>query len=468
MKSPSGTMSGKMESESEVKEAGRKTADPTSSFYLDPTSLFKENELVVHSQHGIAKYLRVEYMSMQDEAPKPFMVLQFADGVLKESFTQQSMVTKYFASGVGYAAEEPKLDHLSRPEVWTKRKAKAKRTLKKLAHDVIKLQAVRKQNKREPYKVPGHKTDFDDLFPYEPTADQLKAFRDIEQDLCSRDIPMDRLVCGDVGFGKTEVAMRALFLCVSQQRQAILLAPTTVLAIQHFRTVQSRFKGFGLRPALLNRFVSAKTRRELLQQVADGEVDILVGTHAVLSSKISFRSLGLVVIDEEQRFGVNQKEKLKTLSIGIDVLTLSATPIPRTLHMAMSGLRDMTVMRTPPRSKKEVETHVAKFSERLLLKALRLELDRAGQTFCVVPRIAEIDQVVATLYRLVPAARVLVAHGELKDLEERLIKFSEGGADVLVCTPIIESGLDIHTANTIFVFNSHYFGLSSLYQLRGR
>ena len=279
---------------------------------------------------------------------------------------------------------------------------------------------------------------------------------------------MDRLVCGDVGFGKTEVALRAILTSALAGRQSILLAPTTVLAAQHFRKVEERFKPLGIRVALLSRYTPPKEKKAILESIAAGEVDIIVGTHALLAPKIEFSDLGLVVVDEEQRFGVNQKEKLKAMAVGVDVLTLSATPIPRTLQLAMSGLREMSTILSPPPMRRQIVTNVAPAEEEVVREALLRELARGGQCYCVVPRIADTEDVAALVHKISPEARVIVANGQQEDVEDRLMRFSDGYAEVLLCTPIIEAGLDIPAVNTIIVFHANRFGLSSLYQLRGR
>jgi transcription-repair coupling factor (superfamily II helicase) len=279
---------------------------------------------------------------------------------------------------------------------------------------------------------------------------------------------MDRLICGDVGFGKTEVAMRALYRCTSSGKQAVLLAPTTVLAAQHYRSALARFKGFGVRIVLMSRHLSARDKKEAIEAINEGDVDLVVGTHAALGARIKYPRLGMIVVDEEQRFGVNQKEKLKSMRTGIDVLTLTATPIPRTLQMALTGLREMSVLQTPPPSRKPVETLVRPATDSVIAKAIGKELARGGQVYCVAPRIGDLESIAGRVGKLFPEISISIAHGEHADVEDRLLRFSEGGSQVLVCTSIIESGLDISTVNTIIIFSAHMFGLSSLYQLRGR
>jgi transcription-repair coupling factor (superfamily II helicase) len=308
------------------------------------------------------------------------------------------------------------------------------------------------------------------LLPYQPTTDQLKATQDVKRDMES-DRPMDRLVCGDVGFGKTEVAIRAIFKAVtSGAKQVALLAPTTILTQQHYHTLKERFAPYPINVGLLNRFRSAEERREILKRLATGELDVVVGTHQLLGKGVTFRDLGLLVVDEEQRFGVNQKEKIKSLKTLVDVLTLSATPIPRTLYMSLSGIREMSLIATPPPSRRPIQTHLSPTNPESIRSAIRQELDRGGQVFYVVPRVEGIEEIAAELRQMIPGARIAIAHGQMEesDLESTMLTFSNGEADILVCTTIIESGLDIPRVNTILIEDAHRFGLSQLYQLRGR
>jgi transcription-repair coupling factor (superfamily II helicase) len=334
------------------------------------------------------------------------------------------------------------------------------------------LQLYAQRAQREGFSYPADspwQLELEDSFPYQPTPDQLKAVQEVKQDMES-DRPMDRLVCGDVGFGKTEVAIRAIFKAAIAGKQVAMLAPTTILTQQHYHTLKERFAPYPINIGLLNRFRTASERKEIIQRLKTGELDVVVGTHQLLSKEVAFRDLGLLVIDEEQRFGVNQKEKIKSLKTQIDVLTLSATPIPRTLYMSLSGVREMSLITTPPPSRRPIQTHLAPYSTELVRSAIRQELDRGGQIFYVVPRVEGIEETCTKLRELVPGCRLAIAHGQLDpaELEAIMLAFSSGEADVLVCTTIVESGLDIPRVNTISIEDAHKFGLSQLYQLRGR
>jgi len=309
----------------------------------------------------------------------------------------------------------------------------------------------------------------EDSFPYQLTPDQVKAVQDVKQDMES-DRPMDRLVCGDVGFGKTEVAVRAIFKAVCAGKQVVLLAPTTILAQQHFHTLQTRFAAYPFTVEIVNRFRPAKERKQVLQEVADGKVQVIVGTHQLLSKDVEFHDLGLLVIDEEQRFGTVQKEKIKAMKGDVDLLTLSATPIPRTLYAALSGVREMSVIATPPPSRRSIQTHLSAYDASLVKTAIRHELDRGGQVFYVVPRIEGIEAIADSLRLMLPNVRLAIAHGQMQEseLEAAMVAFNNNEADILLCTTIIESGLDIPRVNTIVIEDAHKLGLAQLYQLRGR
>ena len=311
--------------------------------------------------------------------------------------------------------------------------------------------------------------EFEDAFEYTPTDDQVAAVEDIKRDMESAQ-PMDRLLCGDVGYGKTEVAMRAAYKAVNDSKQVTVLAPTTVLAFQHYETFKRRFAAFPVSIEMISRFRTPRQQKEIVEKVENGKVDILVGTHRVLSKDVKFPDLGLVVIDEEQRFGVRHKERLKQLRKQVDVLTMSATPIPRTLHMSMLGLRDMSVIETPPRDRLAIQTVVATWDEKLIRSAIEQELERGGQVYFVHNRVESIYEIAAKLRELVPAARILVGHGQMGEgeLEKIMLAFMRHEADILVATTIIENGLDIPLCNTILINRADRHGLSELYQLRGR
>ena len=336
--------------------------------------------------------------------------------------------------------------------------------------DLLKLYAARTQ--REGFAYPEDmpwQQELEDSFPYQPTTDQLKAVQDVKRDM-EDDRPMDRLVCGDVGFGKTEVAIRAIFKAVTAGKQVALLAPTTILTQQHYHTIKERFAPYPINVGLLNRFRTAEERRNIQKRLATGELDVVVGTHQLLSKSVSFKELGLLVVDEEQLFGVNQKEKIKSLKTQVDVLTLSATPIPRTLYMSLSGIREMSLITTPPPSRRPIKTHLSPMNSETMRSAIRQELERGGQVFYVVPRVEGIEDKSAGIREMLPGVRIAIAHGQMNEseLEATMLSFSNGEADILVCTTIIESGLDIPRVNTILIEDAHRFGLAQLYQLRGR
>lgn len=374
----------------------------------------------------------------------------------------------------GDAAIKPRLSKV-RGEAWKKAKGKVMVSTAELAQDVLALYATRETLNRIPFAV-EHEGDervkFDKTFPFVPTPDQLSCFEAVENDMVWRKRPMDRLVCGDVGFGKTEVALRALFRCVANNRQAALLAPTGVLSAQHFKNVCARMEPFGVKVGLLRGGMGKNTKagRELREQIKNGDVNIIVGTHALLSNGIMYKDLGLLVVDEEQRFGVKQKERLKLICSGVDVLTLSATPIPRTLQMSLSGIRDTSTIRSPPPMRKPTISKVEEFSEVIVKEAIQTELKRGGQCYFVVPRISMLEDASALIMKLFPDVRLIQAHGRMAKhgAEENVALFAEGKADVLLATTVIENGVDIPMVNTIIIQNAQAFGMSTLYQLRGR
>jgi transcription-repair coupling factor (superfamily II helicase) len=339
-----------------------------------------------------------------------------------------------------------------------------------VALDLVKLYAERHQAAGFPFPPDGPwQNELEDSFPYEPTPDQLKAIGEVKRDM-EQPQPMDRLVCGDVGFGKTEVAIRAIFKAVTAGKQVAMLAPTTVLAQQHWRSLSERFAPYPIKVSLLNRFRTAGERKAIQEGLTAGTVDVVVGTHQLLGKGTSFKQLGLLVVDEEQRFGVNQKEKIKALRKDVDVLTLSATPIPRTLYMSLSGVREMSLITTPPPLRRPIKTHLTALDEEAVRSAIRQELDRGGQIFYVVPRVEGIEEVAEGLRQMIPGLRLLVAHGQMAEgeLESAMVAFNAGEADLMLCTTIVESGLDIPRVNTILIEDAHRFGLAQLYQLRGR
>ncbi len=430
---------------------------------VDPNKL-QQGDYVVHKNHGVGKFLKLESLSINNET-REYLVIQYADGLLRVVADQLGVLSRFRATD----DRPPELNKMS-GKAWEKTKNRVRKGIKKLAVDLLQLYAQRSQRQGFAYPLDSPwQQELEDSFPYQPTPDQLKAVQDVKRDLES-DRPMDRLVCGDVGFGKTEVALRAIFKVVTAGKQVAFLAPTTILTQQHYHTLKERFAPYPVNIGLLNRFRSAEERKDIMRRLATGELDVVVGTHQLLGKGITFRDLGLLVVDEEQRFGVNQKEKIKTLKTQVDVLTLSATPIPRTLYMSLSGVREMSLITTPPPSRRPIKTHLAPYDPEAIRTAIRSELDRGGQVFYVVPRIEGIEEVAAQLREMIPGARIAIAHGQMDEgeLEATMLAFGNAEADVLVCTTIIESGLDIPRVNTILIEDAQKFGLAQLYQLRGR
>jgi transcription-repair coupling factor (superfamily II helicase) len=422
-------------------------------------------DYVVHVQHGIAKYRGLKRLSVQD-FESDYLILEFAGGdTLYVPLDRLNQVQRYS----GAESHVPRLDRLGGTS-WAKTTARVKKDIEEMAQELIDLYANRELVKRNAYGVTStlyH--EFEAAFEYEETADQLKAIADISRDLESTK-PMDRLVCGDVGYGKTEVAMRAAFKAVEHDRQVAVLVPTTLLAHQHYENFAERFAPFPMRVALLSRFQSPRETKAILKDVAAGTVDVVIGTHRLLQKDVTFRHLGLVIIDEEQWFGVKHKERLKQLRTQVDVLTLTATPIPRTLQMAMSSVRDLSIIDTPPAGRLAIKTEVVRFSEKAVRDAVLRELGRGGQVYFVHNRVETMERIGAWLHQLIPEARMVMAHGQMdaKPLEAVMLKFVKREADILIASAIIQSGLDVPSANTIIVNRADLFGLAQLYQLRGR
>jgi transcription-repair coupling factor (superfamily II helicase) len=422
-------------------------------------------DYVVHVQHGIAKYRGLKRLSVQD-FESDYLILEFAGGdTLYVPLDRLNQVQRYS----GAESHVPRLDRLGGTS-WAKTTARVKKDIEEMAQELIDLYANRELVKRNAYGVTTtlyH--EFEAAFEYEETADQLKAIADISRDLESTR-PMDRLVCGDVGYGKTEVAMRAAFKAVEHDRQVAVLVPTTLLAHQHYENFAERFAPFPMRVALLSRFQSSRDTKAILKDVAAGTVDVVIGTHRLLQKDVTFRHLGLVIIDEEQWFGVKHKERLKQLRTQVDVLTLTATPIPRTLQMAMSSVRDLSIIDTPPAGRLAIKTEVVRFSDKAVRDAVLRELGRGGQVYFVHNRVETMERIGAWLHQLIPEARMVMAHGQMdaKPLEAVMLKFVKREADILIASAIIQSGLDVPTANTIIVNRADLFGLAQLYQLRGR
>jgi transcription-repair coupling factor (superfamily II helicase) len=422
-------------------------------------------DYVVHVEHGIGMYLGLKELN-QGETTGEFMVLEFAEAArLYVPLTRLDLIQKYRSSeGV-----KPLLSRLG-GTAWAKTKARVKKAMKDMADELLKLYASRKAAQGHAFPPDTQwQREFEDSFEFNETDDQLTATGDIKRDMESS-LPMDRLLCGDVGYGKTEVAMRAAFKAVQDNKQVAVLAPTTVLVFQHFENFKRRFAAFPITVEMMSRFRTTKQLKETAERVEQGKVDILIGTHRLLSQDVKFQDLGLVIVDEEQRFGVRHKERLKQLKKEVDVLTMSATPIPRTLHMSMVGLRDMSLIETPPKDRMAIQTVVAGYDQQLVQTALEHELERGGQAYFVHNRVDSIYEIAAKLQELVPRARVLVAHGQMSEgeLEKVMLAFVRHEADILVATTIIENGLDIPLCNTIIVNRADRHGLSELYQLRGR
>lgn len=425
----------------------------------------KPGDYVVHVNYGIGRYDGIENIKVQD-AQRDYLVISFQGADRLYVPTDQA---GYLQKYTGMEGAKPKLSKLGGSE-WSRIKAKAQKAVSDMADELLELYAVREAMPGFAFATdtPWQK-EFEESFPYEETEDQLRSIEEVKKDM-EKKRPMDRLLCGDVGYGKTEVAMRAAFKAASAGKQVAVLVPTTVLAQQHYNTFRERFEGFAIEVGVLNRFRTAKEQKEALDRLAQGRLDILIGTHRLLSKDVVFKNLGLLVVDEEQRFGVAHKERIKQIKQAIDVLTLTATPIPRTLHMAMTGIRDLSVIETPPEERYPVQTYVVEHSLPLIREAIRRELGRGGQVYYLHNRIEDIDRVREMVSQLVPEAAVGIAHGRMTELalERTMYDFMEGEIDVLVCTTIIESGLDIANANTVIIDQADRLGLAQLYQIRGR
>jgi len=425
----------------------------------------KPGDFVVHSEHGVAQYLGLREIS-QGENQGDYMLLEYAGGAkLYVPLTRMDLVQRF--RGAGEA--KPALDRMG-GTTWTRTKTRIKAKMRDMADELLKLYAQRKMTEGFQYSPDSNwQREFEDAFEFNETKDQLTAIKEIKRDMESQQ-PMDRLLCGDVGFGKTEVVMRAAFKALGDGKQVAVLAPTTVLAFQHFETFKRRFQSFPVRIEMFSRFRTTKELKAGLADLAEGKVDVAVGTHRLLSQDVEFRDLGLVVVDEEQRFGVKHKERLKQIKNAVDVVTMSATPIPRTLHMSLLGLRDMSVIETPPKDRLAIHTVVAPFNQELIRSALELELARGGQVYFLHNRVDSIWERAHMLQQLAPNARIGVGHGQMSEaeLEKTMLHFMRHDFDILVCTTIIENGLDIPLANTMLVENAERYGLSELYQLRGR
>ena len=419
---------------------------------------------VVHIDHGVARFAGTTMMGDNGDA-KEYLVLEYAESdKLYVPTDHLNRVSAY----VGAQEHAPSLTRLGAAD-WTRIKQKVKGAAREMAQELIRINAARELAKGHEFSPDSAwQQELEDSFPYIETLDQANAINDVKADM-ERERPMDRLICGDVGYGKTEVALRAAFKTVSDGMQVGLLVPTTVLAQQHYATFTERLSPFPVRVEVLSRFRTPKEQQQVIEGLKRGEVDIVIGTHRLLQKDVQFKNLGLAVVDEEQRFGVSHKERLKQLRRQVDVLTLSATPIPRTLNMALSGLRDLSSMASAPEARLPVKTFVSEYSEDVVKEAILREMERGGQVFYLHNRVRSIHQAAADIREMIPAARVMVGHGQMaeSELEDVMMDFANGEADVLVCTTIIESGLDMPNVNTLIVERADRFGLAQLYQLRG-
>ena len=423
----------------------------------------KKDDIVVHEKYGIGRFLGNNTITVRGEERELLKIKYGGEDVLYVPMDQIDLVKKYTGS------DNPKLTRLGSPE-WENVKRKTKKAIKDMTKELLAVTAKRKAEGGYAFAEDGPwQADFDEKFPYTETDDQLRCIDEIKSDMEKKE-PMDRLLCGDVGYGKTEVASRAIFKCVAEGKQVALLAPTTILANQHYIKLKERFEGFPINIGMLSRFKTEKEQKETVKNLEKGEVDIVVGTHRILSKDVKFKDIGLLVVDEEQKFGVAAKEKIKALKVGVDMLALSATPIPRTLHMSLVGIKDLSLIEEPPRDRLPVQTYVLEEDELLIKEAIKREMERGGQCYIVTNRIQGIQKLATLIRELVPAANVAVGHGRMDEeaLEDVMIKFSEGEIDVLVATTIIESGIDIPNVNTVIILDADKFGLSQLYQIRGR
>lgn len=433
--------------------------------YIENINDIKEGEYVVHSIHGVGIYKGLSQQDIDGQL-KDYLTIEYANkDRLHIPAEQINLLVRYRGSG----SIKPKLSRMGGKD-WENTKTRVKKEVEQVAYDLLRLYAKRKmQHGIQFLPDTTWQVEMEEAFEYTETPDQMKAINDVKADMESEQ-PMDRLICGDVGFGKTEVAMRGIFKAITSGKQVAVVVPTTILAFQHYQTMSDRFKPFGVHVELLSRFRSAKEQKETIKRLATGECDVVVGTHRLLQEGIVFKDLGLVVIDEEHRFGVRHKEKLKQLRENIDIITMSATPIPRTLYMSLSGIKDMSIINTPPKNRLPIKTYVGEWNENMVKNAITHELDREGQVFYLYNRVETIDEFKLQLQKLVPNARIAIGHGQMneKELEKIIIDFANHKYDILLATTIIENGIDIPNANTMIIHNADKFGLAQLYQLRGR
>ena len=437
----------------------------TQAITLKELRELKPGDYITHIDHGIGKYAGLEKVEVNGKSQEMIRLVYADNDLLYVNINSLNRISKYS----GKEGTIPKMNKLG-TDVWDKLKKTTKKKVKDIARDLIKLYAMRKSQTGTAFLPDTYlQTELEASFIYEDTPDQVKATADVKKDMESQH-PMDRLVCGDVGFGKTEIAIRAAFKAVTDSKQVAILVPTTILAMQHFKTFSSRLADFPCNIDYINRFKSSKQIRESLHKLAEGKTDIIIGTHRIVSKDVKFKELGLLIIDEEQKFGVSVKEKLKQFRTNVDTLTLTATPIPRTLHFSLMGARDLSIISTPPLNRQPVLTELHVFNEKLIKEAVEYEIDRGGQVFFIHNRVQDLMQLGGLINTLVPRARIGIAHGQLEGdaLENVMLKFVGGEYDVLVATTIIEAGLDIANANTILINHAHMFGLSDLHQMRGR
>ena len=426
---------------------------------------FQRGDFVVHIDHGVGRYSGLEKIDINGHVQESVRLFYKNDDILYVSINSLHKLSKY----VGKEGTAPKLDKIG-SDAWKTLKRKTKKKVKDIAKELIKLYAKRKATKGFAFKEDGYlQNELEASFIYEDTPDQFKATNDVKADMVKEN-PMDRLICGDVGFGKTEIAIRAAFKAVVSGKQVAILVPTTILALQHYKTLSERFKDFPVDVDYVNRFRTTAEKKKIYEKLKEGKIDIVIGTHALLSKDVGFKDLGLLVIDEEQKFGVAAKEKLRNIKINVDTLTLTATPIPRTLQFSLMAARDLSIIRTPPPNRQPIHTERRIFNDQVIRDSIYFEINRGGQVFFVHNRVKSLPDITAMIQRLCPDVDISMAHGQMesKKLEETLMSFIDKKFDVLVCTNIIETGLDIANANTIMINNAHQFGLSDLHQLRGR
>ena len=422
-------------------------------------------DFVTHIDHGVGTFSGLQKIEVNGRLQEAVRIIYKDSDILYVNINSLHKVAKY----TGKEGSVPKVNKLG-SDVWNKLKDKTKAKVKEIAFDLIKLYAKRKAQQGFAHSPDNYmQTELEASFIYEDTPDQSKASADVKKDMESSS-PMDRLVCGDVGFGKTEVAIRAAFKTNVDGKQAAILVPTTILAFQHYKTFSDRLKDFPVTVDYINRFKSAKEKKETLKKLEEGKIDIIIGTHAMLGKDVKFKDLGLLVVDEEQKFGVGHKEKIKTLRTTVDCLTLTATPIPRTLQFSLMGARDLSIINTPPPNRQPIQTEIQIYNEDFIREAIYFEAERGGQVFFIYNRVSGLAEMAAIIQGLCPDLSIGYAHGQMEGhvLEERILDFIDKKYDVLVCTNIVESGVDIPNVNTIIVNNAHQFGLSDLHQLRGR